>query len=208
MNTVCIIQARTGSHRLPGKVLMDIRGKPMLQHVVERCLKSHVDSVVLAVPYPQTIAELAMRRFCATVEGPEEDVLTRYYLAAQRYKADVIVRVTADCPLIDLETIDEVVRLRESVRADYCANEPYIDGLGMEAFTFAALEEAYVKSVEREHVTTYMRTMPSQARWIDVERPWKLSVDTLEDLERVRAVMEALGPDCRTREIVKYMDGR
>jgi spore coat polysaccharide biosynthesis protein SpsF len=208
---VCIVSARMGSHRLPGKVLMDIGGKPMLQHVIERCLKSNVDAVRLAVPYPQTTEELGMRRFCGTCEGPEDDVLTRYYIAAQRYQADVVVRVTGDCPLIDWRTINAVVALRQENNADYCANEPYIPGFGMECFTFAALEEAYAQSKEREHVTTYIRERAREsglyARWLmDYDRPWNLSVDTLEDLERVRRIVETLGPDVSSREIVEWMD--
>lgn len=203
-----VIQARLGSHRFPGKVLAQLEGRPVIQHVIERCKKA--GPVVLAIPSKDTEIAEAVGGLVTIYyhPGDENDVLSRYYHAAKAFKADVVARVTGDCPLVDPDTIEAVVRLRDAARADYCANEPYIDGLGMEAFTFAALEEAYVKSVEREHVTTYMRTMPSQARWIDVERPWKLSVDTLEDLERVRAVMEALGPDCRTREIVKWIDRR
>ena len=138
----------------------------------------------------------------------ENDVLSRYYAVAQACKADVIARVTGDCPLVDPDTITAVLRLRDAARADYCANEPYISGLGMEAFTMEALEEAHVKSEEREHVTTYMRTMPSQARWIDKARPVNLSIDTPEDLERVREIVKALGPDCRTRDIVEWIDRR
>jgi spore coat polysaccharide biosynthesis protein SpsF (cytidylyltransferase family) len=190
---------------------MDICGKPMLQHVIERCLKSNVDLVRLTVPYPKTTDELGMRRFCGTCEGPEDDVLARYYIAAQRYQADVIVRVTGDCPLISPDTINAVVALRQENHADYCANEPYIPGFGMEVFTFEALEEAHAQSKEREHVTTYIRERAREsgryARWLlDYDRPWNLSVDTLEDLERVRRIVEALGPDASSREIVEWMD--
>lgn len=206
-----IVSARMGSHRFPGKVLADLEGKPVLQHVIERCKKA--GPTVLAIPSKDTEIVEAVGGLVTIYyhPGDENDVLSRYYEAAKAFKAEIVARVTGDCPLVDPATIEAVVRLRDASRADYCANEPYIDGLGMECFTFAALEEAFVKSEEREHVTTYMRpptTLMSQARLIDEARPVKLSVDTPEDLERVRQVMTDLGTDCRTREIVRWIDDR
>jgi spore coat polysaccharide biosynthesis protein SpsF len=211
VKVLIVIQARMGSHRFPGKVLAELCGKPVLQHVIERCRQA--GPTVLAIPSRDTEIVAAVGGLVTIYyhPGDENDVLSRYYAVAQACKANVIARVTGDCPLVDPGTITGVLRLRDASRADYCANEPYIDGLGMECFTFAALEEAFVKSEEREHVTTYMRpptTLMSQARLIDEARPVKLSVDTPEDLERVRQVMTDLGTDCRTREIVRWIDDR
>jgi spore coat polysaccharide biosynthesis protein SpsF (cytidylyltransferase family) len=204
-----VIQARMGSHRFPGKVLADLCGRPVLQHVIERCKKA--GPTVLAIPSKDIEIVEAVGGLVAIYyhPGDENDVLSRYYHAAKAFKADVCVRVTGDCPLIDPDTIEAVLRLRGASRADYCANEPYISGLGLECFTMEALEQAYAQSTEREHVTTYMRTLPSQARLIDVERPGvNLSIDTPEDLELVREIVRALGPDCRTKEIVQWIDMR
>lgn len=204
-----IISARMGSHRFPGKVLADLCGRPVLQHVIDRCLETG-HPVGLAIPRHDEDLDY---RFHASVPiyrhgGDENDVLSRYYHAAKWWGAGVVARVTGDCPLIDPETINAVVNRREGQQADYCANEPYISGLGMEVFTMEALEEAYAQSTEREHVTTYIRTLPKQARLHDVERPVNLSIDTPEDLERVRQIMADLGVDCRTKEIVEWIDRR
>ena len=204
-----IISARMGSRRFPGKVLADLCGKPVLHHVIERCKKA--GPTVLAIPSTDFGIVEAVGGLVTIYyhPGDENDVLSRYYHAAKAFKADVIARVTGDCPIIDPDTIEAVLRLRDASRADYCANEPYIPGLGMECFTMNALEEAYAQSKEREHVTTYIRTLPSQARLIDIERPGvNLSIDTPEDLEMVREITRALGPDCRTPEIVEWIDGR
>ena len=203
---IIIVQARLGSHRFPRKVLADLCGKPVLQHVIDRCTLA--GQTVLAIPSTDIEIADAVSALIYYHAGDENDVLSRYYEVAKAFRADVIARVTGDCPLICPDTINAVVRMREDQKADYCANEPYISGLGMECFTMEALEEAYVNSTEREHVTTYIRTLPSQARLIDVERPVNLSIDTPGDLGRVRQIMTDLGTDCRTKEIVEWLDRR
>jgi spore coat polysaccharide biosynthesis protein SpsF (cytidylyltransferase family) len=209
-----IVQARMGSHRFLGKVLAGLCGQPVIQHVIERCKKA--GPTVLAIPSTDIEIVEAVGGLVAIYyhPGDENDVLSRYYHAAKAFKADVVTRVTGDCPMIDPGTIEAVVRLRDAARADYCANEPYIPGFGLECFTFEALEEAYVKSTEREHVTTYMRpptTLMSGARLVEEDkyRPGvNLSIDTPKDLERVRQIMTDLGIDCRTKEIVQWIDMR
>lgn len=201
-----IVSARLGSRRFPWKVLADLCGRPVLQHVIDRCKLA--GPTVLAIPATDTLIADRVSAVIYYHPGDENDVLSRYYHTAKAFKAETIVRVTGDCCLIDPDTIAEVVRLRDASRADYCANEPYISGLGMEAFTFEALEQAHAQSIEREHVTTYIRTLPSQARMDDVYRPVNLSIDTPEDLELVREIVRDLGPDCRTKEIVEWLDRR
>ena len=164
----CIIQARTGSTRLPGKVLMDIGGRPMLARVVERCREAKsLEGVVVAtsvLPGDDPIAELAATSGWLCVRGSEDDVLDRYHQAATAVDADEIVRVTADCPLIDPAIIDLVLgTLRES-GADYAANtvapRTYPRGLDTEAFTRAALETAW-REAEAEAQRCLLYTSPS-----------------------------------------------
>ena len=167
-NVVVIIQARMGSSRLPGKVLMDISGKPMLWHVINRVKKSKkIDLIVVATTtedeeYP--ILKLSRDIGVETFLGNEEDVLDRYYQAAKKFNADIIVRVTSDCPIVDPDIIDMFVDyyLDNSTNFDYigvgkdslCPN-----GVGCEVFSFKALHKAWLESKllsEREHVTPYI----------------------------------------------------
>ncbi len=170
MRTVAIIQARYGSSRLPGKVLLDIAGKPMLAWVVERTRMAHLlDEVVVATTTDSSddaVAETCSARGFPFVRGSLYDVLDRYYLAAKETSADVIVRITADCPLIDAGEIDHT--LAEFIRreADFAANRlpppwkrTYPIGLDTEVCTFLALEDAWRNAgqgYEREHVMPYL----------------------------------------------------
>ena len=126
MRVVGIVQARVGSTRLPGKVLADVRGKPMLARVIERLQRAEsIDEVVIATtPHERDrpIAELAARVGCRCCTGDEEDVLARYLTAARESNAGIIVRVTSDCPLIDPAQIDATVSLYFRENADYAAN--------------------------------------------------------------------------------------
>lgn len=167
MDFLCIIQARTGSSRLPGKVLMNLKGKTVLEHVVSRVKKSSmVSDVIVATTIGKSdlqivglCAEQGIRIFC----GSEDDVLDRFYQAAKLLKPENIIRITADCPLMDPEMIDMVIEQHIKVGADYTSNcivESYPDGLDVEVFRFSSLEKAWnearLKS-EREHVTPFIR---------------------------------------------------
>ncbi len=172
MKIVVIIQARLGSSRLPGKVLMPLGGKPSVQHVIERArLVRGVDEVVLATSTASIDDPLA--NFCKTfsvpvVRGSEEDVLDRYYQAAKAARADVVIRITGDCPLLDPDESAKVLEAFHSSGADYISNvhPPTLpDGLDTEVFSFKALETAWKqaeKKSEREHVTLYISTHPEQ----------------------------------------------
>ncbi|MFH1809036.1 MAG: glycosyltransferase family protein [Pseudomonadota bacterium] len=223
MTTVAIIQARMGSTRLPGKVLMDLAGQPMLARVVSRTLRAtRVDKVVVAtskLAADDAIAKLCSDRGWACFRGDETDVLDRYWRAAQEHRADLVVRITSDCPLIDPELVDQVVNLLLSAsETDYASNivEPrsFPRGLDCEAFRIDALHRAWREGqlpVYREHVTTYLWQHPdkftvrglygdedhSAERW---------TVDTPEDLALVRAVYEA-DPQGRWpwREVRRYL---
>ena len=164
---VAIVQARMGSTRLPGKVLADIAGRPMLWHVVKRVRRAITLQQVIVATSTAT-ADDAVAAFCRAHEiecyrGSENDVLDRYYRAAQSFGAEIVVRVTGDCPLIDAEVIDDVIRVFLADQCDYASNTlriTYPDGLDTEVFSFAALEKAWRQArlaSEREHVTPYLR---------------------------------------------------
>ncbi|KKN82045.1 hypothetical protein LCGC14_0313120 [marine sediment metagenome] len=208
MNTVAIIQARMGSSRLPGKVLQDVCGKPMLQRVYERVKRAElVGSVVVATSFSG--ADQQIVRFCqandiSVLRGGhfEGDVLGRYADVATITGATVIVRITADCPLIDPGLIDEVVAAHAALNAPYLNNvdpRTYPDGLDVEAFTIEALRQADRKTAQkdREHVTTWLRKTykSGHLQHADDLSALKWSVDTEEDMEYVRGVYAALGED-------------
>ena len=168
--TIAIIQARMSSTRLPGKVLLDINGEPMLVRVIERAKRAKlVDEVVLATttdPSDDPIAEFCAERGYNFTRGSLHDVLDRYYQAAKEYDADVIVRLTADCPVLDPNIVDETIRVQREGKFNFVANRlpppmgrTFPIGLDTEVCTFAALENACQNATEkhqREHVMPYL----------------------------------------------------
>ncbi len=208
--TVLIIQARMGSTRLPGKVLKEIGGKTMLERTVERAkratLVTEVAVATSTLPQDDAIEELCKTLKVACVRGSESDVLDRYLKAAKKLRADVIVRVTSDCPLIDPEIIDKLVSTFEKKKSDYGSNfltRHYPRGLDAEIFTTAALEKAgkeAKKNYEREHVTPYLFEHPKLFKHVSVTCAENLSmnrwtVDTEKDLRFVRTVYDKLGKE-------------
>ena len=207
---VAIVQARMSSSRLPGKSLAEICGRPMLWHVVNRVRHSRlVNKVVVATtdkPSDDPIAALCQDENIPCFRGSEDDVLDRFYRAAQMYSANVVVRVTADCPLIDPAVIDEVVsRFRDS-GCDYVSNTlryTFPDGLDTEVFSFQALERAWQeagKPSEREHVTPYLRAGRFRTANVESGAAVNLSrqrwtVDHPSDLEFVRGIYAGLSGD-------------
>ena len=205
MKTLALIQARMSSTRLPGKVLQDISGIPMLLRVVERANQAKTFdqvAVITSTHDSDDVIKICCREngiLC--FRGNLDDVLDRYYQATLHFKADVIVRITADCPLLDPEIIDQVVRTFQSGNYDYVSNTiecTYPDGLDVEIFDFAALEKAWrdakLKS-EREHVTAYIYKRPELFRIGCVKHEEDLSahrwtVDTPQDLAFVRAIYD------------------
>jgi len=172
MSTVAFIQARMGATRLPGKVLMDLAGKPVLQHVVERVQACKlIDEVIVVTSLCERDIEIVewcsvrkIRVFC----GSEQDVLDRFYQAAKLLPFDTIVRITADCPLMDPDVIDLVVAEFKQRKLDYvnnCGNGTWPDGLDVEVFRFSVLENAWKHGQlpsEREHVTPYIYNNPDK----------------------------------------------
>jgi UDP-2,4-diacetamido-2,4,6-trideoxy-beta-L-altropyranose hydrolase len=167
MRTVAIIQGRMTSARLPGKILQDLAGKPLFFRIVERARASDIcDDVVVATssdPSDDTVAEACAKEGVPCFRGDLNDVLKRYFQAAQVFQADIIVRLTADCPLLDPDVIATVVRSFDPIQHDYVSNvleRTFPKGLDTEVFSIQALErmhrEAHTKE-DREHVTTYIR---------------------------------------------------
>lgn len=205
--TAVIVQARMGSTRLPGKVLLDLAGRTVLWHVLTRCRAvPGADIVCCAVPdAPESAPIEAEALACGAVvaRGPEHDVLSRYRDAARAVGAGVVMRVTSDCPLIDPEVCGRVLALRAAQSADYaCNNMPrgWPHGLDCEAFTAAALDGAAAEAVDaydREHVTPWLRRAPGLRRanlagpgGAFADRRWTL--DHPEDLAFFRALFALL----------------
>lgn len=207
MKTVAIIQARMASTRLPGKVMAEVADKLLLEHVIRRAERAtSVDLVIVATT--DHLADDVVAQFCSKLgvqyfRGSEDDVLDRYYRAAKHFGAEAVVRLTADCPLLDPAVIDKVVREFHSGGYDYVSNahEPtYPDGLDTEVFGFRALEGAWLEAElrsEREHVTPYIWKHAEMFRLGNVRYEPDLSalrwtVDEPEDLEFVRKVYGCL----------------
>ena len=203
---VAIIQARMGSSRLPGKSLAEIEKRPMLWHVIQRVKRARmVDRVVVATstaPADDAIENMCQENGVPCYRGSENDVLDRFYHAALAEKPAKVVRITADCPLIDPEVIDRVVRRFERGDLDYASNamvRSYPDGLDTEVFSFSVLERAWHeanKASEREHVTPYLRSEKFRTANVEndstsLHQHYRWTVDEVEDLEFIRAVYKA-----------------
>ena len=212
MRTVAIIQARMGSTRLPGKVLMDLEGTTILDRVITRAQRSKkLSEVVVAttdLPEDDAIVDECVRLGVRCFRGSSDDVLDRYYQAAKWVEADAIVRITSDCPLIDPAVIDELFYYGgESGGVDYISNiyleRTYPRGLDVELFGRSALERAWNEATdpaEREHVTLHLYRNPDKFMCGGAFRDESLAhhrwtVDTPEDLELVRKIYHALGRD-------------
>lgn len=209
MKTLIIVQARMTSTRLPGKVLLPLAGEPMLTRLVERLRRvQRADAIVIATTTNATdepIATLCAQLNVPCHRGSELDVLSRYADAARLHGADVVVRITSDCPVIDPTLIDQVIAVFQESDSDCVSNMlpptwPY--GMAVEVFSAAALAQAHAEATlpaEREHVTPFLYAHPERYRLRNVTSPVDLShhrwtVDTPEDYELVRRLFEALHP--------------
>jgi spore coat polysaccharide biosynthesis protein SpsF len=211
MKVVCTIEARLAATRLPGKVLLPVAGKPMLELMIERLQRARtLDEVVIATtdrPGDDAIEELGRRLGVGTFRGSEEDVLARVLGAARAYEADLIVETTGDCPLIDPAIVDKAVADYRIGGADFVSNIlPYTTprGTDVRVFSTAALarvDELTDDPADREHVSLYFIERPAEYRLRNVETALpayaadlRLTVDTPEDLELIRRIFEDLYP--------------
>lgn len=224
VKVVAILQARMGSRRLPGKVLMDLCGQPVLGWAVNRLRRATtLDELVVATSThaaDDAIAAFAEDWGVACFRGSEDDVLDRYYRAAQRHGADVIVRVTGDDPLIDPDVVDRVVTafLERRPEIAYASNvhprRTYPRGQDTEAFSFAALERAWREDNDprfREHVTQYTVRHPELFPFHNVEYERDLSfmrwaLDTEEDMMFLRTVCSHIDEATCWTEIVELIE--
>ena len=207
MTTAVIIQARMASTRLPGKVLLDLAGRSVLSHVIERCQDiENADVVCCAVPEGREsdpVAAEAERCGAVVFRGSETNVLDRYYQAARSLNASVVLRVTSDCPMIDPGVCAAVLDLRARENADYATNNmppSWPHGLDCEAFTFEWLERASEQAFEPqalEHVTPFIRSH-GEARKVNLSNPegtisdHRWTLDYPEDLAFMRALFAEL----------------
>lgn len=206
--TVALVQARMGSSRLRGKVLADLDGRPMIRFMFDRIRRAKsLDAAVLITstdPDDHELIMFAESQDIPVIAGPLEDVLARYRLGAEQTDADIIVRLTGDCPFIDPTLIDDVVALRDLEGTDYASNiDPptFADGLDVECFTYDALVRADDEANEqryREHVTLWMREGGSGLSRANLAAPescddLRITVDYEDDLETIRAIAAALG---------------
>jgi spore coat polysaccharide biosynthesis protein SpsF (cytidylyltransferase family) len=207
---VAVVQARLGSNRLPGKALLALAGRPMLDHVLERaCATPGVTEVILATGPAQRDVDalwpIAIGRGCrCRAEPPEPDVLRRVYCAADWAHADTVLRITADCPFWAPDVAAAVLEQFPAAAVDYLSNDTarsgYPDGTDVEVFTMAALRQAHFNAREqadREHVTPWIRRelRTGMMHYLSGDFSWmKLSVDKREDYDRATRLVDGLPP--------------
>lgn len=208
-NIGLIIQARMGSTRLPGKVLMEIGRKTVLLHILERVRKLKKEyKIIIAIPLSQEndkIEEFCKKEQVLCFRGSENDVLDRYYQAAKLFKLDHIVRLTGDNPFVDVDNLEFLISEHLKNNADYSSNKSEVnsglpDGIGSEIFKFSALEKSWLegkKDHHREHVDEYILENPKDFKFLVVKakninpsqfKDLRLTIDTKEDLEFIRKI--------------------
>lgn len=223
MRIATIVQARMGSSRLPGKVMMDLGGCTVLSRVVQRLRRARLTGdVIIATtndPEDDRIVQECNALGVLFFRGEIEDVLDRYYRAAKHFSADVIVRITSDCPLIDPEITDKVIRDFLERRPDYASNRldrTYPRGLDTEVFTFETLERTWKnakKTYQRSHVTPYVYENPDQFKIVSVygseDYSWqRWTLDTPDDLKFIRAIYDRMGNNSNfcCRDVLSLLD--
>jgi len=224
MNKVAIVQARVGSTRLPGKIFADLVGKPFVWHVIDRLKAAkEIDEIIFAIPddprddeLQSYIEKIGLKCF----RGNLGDVLKRFYQTAKEYKADIIIRITADDPFKDPDVIDKTVRLLTENNLDFAYNNnppTFPEGLDVEVFTFDALKKANEEATstfDGEHVTQYMHRNPQKFKQANLSNDKDLSylrwtVDEQADLDMTREIYDALykeGQIFKTKEILDLLN--
>lgn len=216
MKITAIIQARMGSTRLPGKVMMKIKDKTVIQHVIERVRNAKlINDVIVATTTnirDNPIEYEAKKLNAKCFRGSENNVLSRYYLAALKNKSDIILRITSDCPLIDSKLMDSMIDkfllYYRNNDVDYMSNFDVVEntfprGMDIEIFTFETLEKAYknsTKDYEKEHVTPYMYKENTDFKIKGFKNKvnlsqYRLTLDTIEDFKAISAIYNYLYDD-------------
>ncbi|MEZ5338372.1 MAG: NTP transferase domain-containing protein [bacterium] len=207
MKRVAILQARLDSSRVPGKVMAELKGKPVISHIIDRLkAASEIDEVCVAIPSEHkedSLADALAGMDVTVVRGHASDVLARYIQAAYETKADIIVRATGDNPLVASEVIDQQVGLLQSEpELDYVITEGMSTGLTTEAFTLKTLEKLDFLAKHpdhREHVTLYLRRNPGPFVMRRLDPPahlananYRLTLDTAEDYKVLGSIYDRL----------------
>lgn len=220
MKVLVITQARYSSTRLPGKVLLPLGSGTVLDLHLKRVKKSKlIHSFVVATthePESTQIRQVATRQGFDFFCGDLNDVLDRFYQTALKYKPDVVVRLTSDCPLIDVTLIDDLISKFLNASVDYAANcveATLPDGMDAEVFTFKALETAWQlakKPSEREHVTLFIRNS-GQFKLLNVKYEpdlsnIRLTLDTQEDYQVISDLVKSCGEEASMQEYVHYLE--
>ena len=226
MKILAITQARYGSTRLPAKILKEVGGRTLLEiHLSRILLSGEITKLKIATTAEEGskyIIEVADKLGVEYFQGSVDDVLSRFWGTAESERPDYVVRMTSDCPLIDPAVIDEVIRFTIEGGYDYAAadSESFPDGLDTEVFKFSALEKAYKEaelSSEREHVTPYIwkngtARGGSLFKTAYYKNPagdfssYRITIDTPEDFELIRRVIEAKGTSCPWMEYTQWLD--
>jgi spore coat polysaccharide biosynthesis protein SpsF len=204
---LCVVQARTGSTRLPGKVLMDVAGRPMLRFMLDRLAGLRVDELVVAtstLARDDAVVEIAAAAGLPVCRGDEGDVLSRFAGALDQHPSDHVIRLTADCPLSDPSVVEMVIARHLESGADYTSNvfpRTFPRGLDVEMVRAPALRVAATEAAspaEREHVTPFLYRRPRRFRLANVRYRESLgrerwTVDTEQDLVFVRDIVARMG---------------
>ena len=225
MNVVAVLQARMSSRRLPGKVLMSVVSKPLLELQIERLRRAKtLTALVVATSdqdFDDPIAKLCRELNVSSFRGSLYDVLDRYYQTAKFYKADAVVRLTADCPLADPNVIDKAVRMFQRGNHDFVSNaveRTWPQGLDVEVISFSVLTKIWKKAQlpsEREHVTLYINKNIEQFRIGELINPdgdlssHRWTVDEQSDLQLVSRIYEALypiNPQFDTYDVLAFLE--
>ena len=200
---LAIVQGRMSSSRLPGKVMKEILGKPMIVHLFARLsLSKKIDKMVLAtssLPENDVMCAYVRKLGIDVYRGREDDVLDRFYQTAEQYSPEAVVRITADCPLIDPKVCDEVIEFFQKGKWDFVKTGPnFAEGLDCEVFTFQALKKAWKEAElpsEREHVTSYFHNHPDMFTKFELrnrtdDSRYRMVVDEEADFQVVTAIFE------------------
>lgn len=208
-----------GSNRLPGKILLPIRGKPVLWHVYNRISKSNlINKTIIATTTNHEDDEI--EKFCKSqniplFRGNSDDVLDRYYQCAKEYGILNIIRITGDCPLIDYKIVDMAIKQYTNERCDYLSNFmelPYPDGFNCEVFSFEALKIAWEKAIlpsEREHVTPFIKKNKAFNKFNLKNKlypVYRLSLDYPADYKVITEIFNDIGKDLFSiKEVFEYL---
>ena len=212
MNSHCIIQARISSSRLPGKIMLSVCGKPLLLHLVERIKKSkEINKVIIATSKKtedDLIFDLCKKKKIYVYRGSSDNLLSRYFQCAKKFRTDIIVRITSDCPLMDVKLIDKMIIKYLEKPVDYLSNihpPTYPDGYDVEIFPFKILKKVkkYAqKDYEKEHVTPYLWDNPKIFNLMNYSefennrlyKKYRLTLDYKEDFYVISQIYNRLYP--------------